>query len=219
VLNHLANYRIVRILLPVREGALQARECVAHATSAPFFEAIFLAGQLPAAELHLEGRCQVIFEVDGRTHSISARIEQVVDATRLRLQAIEFAGFMQKREYFRVDTDLALNFRRIKDGRFAPRTPCRGSVNLSGGGIFFITQEPVQLKEKLALELFLGREFGGYAGAVGQVVRATPAGRERTGLGIQFVEIEPPERDKIISFCLAEQRRLLQTRVRILDQE
>jgi hypothetical protein len=219
VLNYLTNYKIVRILLPIRECPPQARECVAHVTSAPFFETVFLEGQLPLAQLVREGTCQLFFEADGRSHSVTARIEEVVDQNRLCLQAIEFAGFTQKREYFRVDTELALNWRRPKDGRFAPKTPFRGPVNLSGGGIFFTVQEDVQMKERLALELFLGPEFGGCAGAIGQVVRHIQSGGGRAGLGIQFVEIEPAERDKVISFCLAEQRRLLQTRVRILDQE
>jgi c-di-GMP-binding flagellar brake protein YcgR len=80
-------------------------------------------------------------------------------------------------------------------------------------------REEVQIKEKLALELFLRPDDGWTASAIGQVVRLINLGRERTGVGIQFVEIEPQERDKVISFCLAEQRRMLQTRVRILDQE
>jgi c-di-GMP-binding flagellar brake protein YcgR len=219
VLNHLTNYKIVRILLPILENDPLARECVAHVTSAPFFEATFLDGQLPSAQLEREGRCQLIFEADGRSHSVISRIHQVVDENRLLLQAIEFAGFAQKREYFRVDTEIALNYRRLKDGRFAPKTSFRGSVNLSGSGVFFSVNEEIHLKERLALELFFGSEFGGYATAVGQVVRLLPSSRNRAGLGIQFVEIAPPERDKVISFCLAEQRRLLQTRVRILDQE
>lgn len=219
VLNYLTNYKIVRILLPLRQGEQMTRECVAHVISSPFFEVTFLEGQLPLAQLARDGTCQLFFEADGRSHSVTARIEEVADGNRLRLQAIEFAGFTQKREYFRVDTELALNWRRLKDCQFAPRTPFRGPVNLSGGGIYFSVQKEIQLKEKLALELFLGSEFGGYAGAIGQVVRLIPSSQQRLGLGIQFVEIKPPERDKVISFCMAEQRRMLQTRVRILDQE
>jgi c-di-GMP-binding flagellar brake protein YcgR len=219
VLNYLTNYKIMRILLPIRENDPLTRECVAHLTSAPFFEVTFLEGQLPLAQLEREGSCQLFFEADGRSHSVTSRIEQIVDENRLLLQAIEFSGFVQKRDYFRVDTEIALNYRRLKDGRFSPKTPFRGPVNLSGGGVFFSVQEEVQVKERLALELFLGAEFGGYATAVGQVVRQLPSSRGRAGLGIQFVEIAPSERDKVISFCLAEQRRLLQTRVRILDQD
>lgn len=219
VLNYLTNYKIVRILLPVEDGEPLARECVAHVTSAPFFETVFLAGQLPLGQMHRHGDIHLYFEADGRSHSVIGRLEQVVDENRLLLQAVEFTKIVQKREYFRVDTVMALNWRRIHDGKFARRTPFHGQVNLSGGGIYFSVEEEMHLNEKLALELFLGTDFGGYAGAIGQVVRLTPAGRGRTGLGIQFVEIEAPERDKIISFCLYEQRRLLQTRVRILDQE
>jgi len=126
---------------------------------------------------------------------------------------------VQKREFFRVDTEIALTFRRMKEGRNGQHTPYRGAVNLSGGGIFFPVQEKIQVKEKLALDLFLRPDSGWTASATGQVVRLIHSGRDRTGLGIRFVEIEPLERDKVISFCLAEQRRLLQTRVRILDQD
>ncbi len=218
LLSYLTNFRIVRILLPIQEGAPLPLECVAHVTEEPFFEADFLEGQLPVATLDREGQCRIIFEIDGHAHSVTARIEKVVDDNKLSLQAIQISGFAQKREYFRVDTEFSLVFRRLREGLSAPENTFQGRGNLSGSGIFFAVPEEIQLKEKLALELHLRPESGESVSAIGQVVRAMRLGRDKTGLGIQFVDIEAPARDKIISFCLAEQRRLLQTRVRIIDQ-
>jgi c-di-GMP-binding flagellar brake protein YcgR len=219
VLDHLKNFKIVRILLPVGGSEPLPLECVARMTSAPFCDVVFLAGQLPGARLDPAGECKVFFEVEGRPHSMTARIVQIVDENKLRLQAVEYSGFAHHREYFRVDTEISLTFRRLKEGRDGRDHSLSAPVSLSGGGVFFPIREDIQVKEKLALVLFLRPESGWTVSAIGQVMRLSTLGRDRTGVGLKFVEIEPQERDKVISFCLAEQRRMLQTRVRILDQD
>jgi hypothetical protein len=187
--------------------------------TAPFFEVVFLAGQLPQAGLDPEGQCQIYFDVQGRAHSVTARIDQIIDSTRLRLQAIEFVEFTHKRRYFRVEAEISLTYRRLQDGPKGQVRRVSGQVTLSGGGLLFPVQEELLAGEKLAMELFVGTAPGDRACTFAEVVRRLPSPRRgQPGLVVQFVKIEPADQDRIIAFCLAEQRRMLQTRVRILEQ-
>lgn len=217
-LDYLDNNKIARILLPVQGEDQATLACVAHVIAPPFFEALFLPGQLPLAHLDPRTNCQLFFEAGDRSHSVTARIEEIIDASRLRLQAIASSGFVQAREYFRVDTEISLTYRRQCNAT-EEKIPFHGPVNLSGGGIFFAVRDDVRIKELLDLELFLGDESGACVDAAGQVVRLIELEGGRRGLGVQFREIEPTGRDRVISFCLAEQRRHLQTRIRILDHD
>lgn len=218
VLNYLTNYKIIRILLPLQGGSTQLLECVAQVTTAPFFEVVFLSGELPLARLDQQGTCSVTFEVAGSPHSVIATIDCLIDANKLRLQALDFKGFAQKRDYFRVDTEISLTYRRLHQGQSAVSGLVTGPVNLSGGGIYFAVPEDVKATEKLAIELFLGPDAEVNVSVIGLVMRLFVLPRGETGMGIRFVEIEPAARDQLIAFCLTEQRRQLQTRIRILDQ-
>lgn len=219
VFDYLAGHRVVRILLPVKDSQPLPRECVAHGKSAPYFEVIFLPGQLPVNLLEAGGKCQVSFFADGRPHLVNASLEEIVDGTKLRLKAVEVVAQLQQRENFRVDTELSLTYRRLVQGNVAPLQSVSATVNLSGGGIWFPVREELALKEKLALEITLNPSTELSVPALGQVVRLTQVRKGPKGVAVQFTDIASGDRDRIIAFCFAEQRKKLRNRIRVLESE
>ncbi len=214
-LEFIEDHRVVRILLPLKGSSPVPRDCVAIATSHPFFEAVFLSGQLPVDNLDKEGKYQVTFFAEGRNHLINAVLDGIVDESRLRLKTTEIVTPGQKRENFRVDADLSLIYRRAqKEGE---EQSISSRMNISGGGVWFPVREKLVLKESLDLELVLDPEAEIVVPAVGEVVRLTEVRKELKGVGIKFVEISSKDRDRIIAFCFAEQRKQLRDRVRVID--
>jgi c-di-GMP-binding flagellar brake protein YcgR len=91
-----------------------------------------------------------------------------------------------------------------------------GMVNLSGGGVYFTASRPLAMHAELLLNLVFGEPFGEIRGVVGEVVRTHESRRGEHWVGVKFVKIAPKDRDLIISFCLAEQRKILRMRVMTL---
>lgn len=216
-LKHLQEYITVRILLPITGAPPLPLECVARSENPPFIDAHFLPDQLPAGRLDTEGECQLSFETGGQAHAFKARIDKVVSSERLRLQAVQAFNREQQREYFRIDVELTLKYRRLSEGEGGAARRVQAKVNLSGGGLWFPIKEILESKEKLSVEIFLPGSPPMRAFAIAEVIRMTGADEDSRGVAMKFSEIEESDRDEIVGFCFAEQRRQLRNRVRIPD--
>lgn len=216
-LEHLEDYRIVHIVLPLADGEVLNRDCVARTPSPPRLEAVFLPGELPAEDIDLTQPCQISFEVDGQAFALRAVVEGFLkSADRLHLISVEASAPKQTRAFFRVDTDVNLRYFRFEKGKLCARgEELRVKANLSGGGIRFAVGNPPALQEQLHLEMFLGPDQEPVQ-VVGEVVRRFHLGRNRPAIALKFVRIADRDLDRIMAYCFSEQRRQLRSRVRIL---
>jgi len=216
VLDYLAEYKTVRIVLPMKKGETLALDCVARATSPPYLEGVLLPGQLPVDRLDLEGQCKLTFEINGRPHSLNARFDKVVDAEHLRLVLIEALSVEQQREFFRLDVELTFKYGILADEDNEPdMKELRAVVNLSGGGIWLPLRDTVEPGTTLLLQMRLPFEPSPYRlTCEAQVVRMTAVGTDRQGLACKFTDIAEDDREEIVRFCFAEQRRQLRAKVR-----
>lgn len=216
VIDLLKEYRAARIELPLLEGELEVLECVVRASTAPFIEAVFLPTQLPVDQLSQDGAFRVIFEANGRPHVLNARLDSVIDKDRLRLFAGETLSLEQQREFFRIDVELALQYGLWPNEGEAPELKeLRAVVNLSGGGIWVPIHDHLEPQQFLALHLTLPLAPPFRLPCKAQVVRLTWKGTDRGGVALRFFEIEEAHREEIVSFCFAEQRRQMRTKVRV----
>lgn len=118
----------------------------------------------------------------------------------------------RNREFFRIDTRIALSY--ILEQEFAPERPLQTrAVNLSGGGMRLRIPELPTMHSMVWLKLELPghHPFDCLAKVVWQ------GGENSAGweVAMQFLDLSPNQRDLIIAFCLAEQRRLLRNNVRV----
>jgi len=212
-LDYLKDFRVVKISLPLQDGSLQVLDGVAKATTPPQFEVTFLANQLQAQLLKKNESCQINFDLGGEGRSIMARFVDCVDETKLLLEMSESFSYEQKREYFRVEAQLSVSFWLVEDERPAAHF-VDTSVNISGGGIRIPVAECIPEGSSIGIEIVFDSPQSTVVECVGEVVGNYAIGNKDYA-AVKFVEIGEEERDAVIAYCLAEQRRQLRLKVRV----
>jgi c-di-GMP-binding flagellar brake protein YcgR len=216
-LDHLKDFRIIQITLPIKDEQVLTLECVARRRSVDIVEATFLPGQLPVGDLDLNGGCRIFFEEKGHPFRLRFTIEEILDGEKLRLKTLETTMHFGSREFFRVDTNLTVRYTRLIDGEEAPTREILTQVNISGCGIRLPLRESVQLNEKIALTLIFSRDPLKQVNCVGQVKRLCPFAGDKKGAALHFIEIESSDRDAIVAFCMAAQREELRNKIQTKD--
>ena len=118
-----------------------------------------------------------------------------------------------ERAFFRIDTEIAVRYRPLRADRQSPERQWL-AVNLSGGGISFEITPPLQVGEKAWLELELS-DRSAPVRCLAEVVRLFTAENGAQHAAFSFDTLAPRDQDRIIAFCLAEQRKALRERVRV----
>ena len=118
------------------------------------------------------------------------------------------------REFFRIDVEITLRYWPLVSGVRTGRASHQ-KVNLSGGGIRLVVSEPLHVEESLWIELVLPGEKPDVVTCLGRIVRLFDGENDERQAALEFVKITAREQDRIIAFCLAEQRKQLRRKVRV----
>lgn len=215
ILDHLDDYRVVAVVLPLEGGNTAQLDGVARATTGSHLEVTFLQGQLEAQALDLEGACRLSFDVGGESKSIKAKITSRPTSARLVLELVETFTYQQKRQYFRVDANLSVNYWLIEDDTEPAPNSLQSSINISGGGLRIPVREKLSAGKKIGLEIVIDSPEPGVIECAGEVVNNYSQGNQIYA-ALKFVTIEEEDRDLIVSYCLAEQRKQLRLKVQVL---
>lgn len=213
VLDYLKDYRVVKATLPLEGGKQVHLDGVAKATSPPQFKITFLPDQLEALQLDIETTCRVMLDVAGEHKSITARIVEQPAAEQLLLEQVETFSYKQKREYFRVDADLSVSYWVIDDQQ-SVASSVKSPVNISGGGIRLPVTQKLPTGAQVGFEILID-EPQAVIECVGEVVNCYEDNDGITA-ACKFVGLEAEDQDAIVSFCLAEQRKQLRLKVKVL---
>ncbi len=205
------------ISLPLSGEEPATLECVARRRSVDLVDAAFLPGQLPLKRLDLNSPIRLFFEDEGRTFRLRAKIQEVIGGDKLLLKATEMTMQYGEREYFRVNADFTVKYRRLTDDEDVRTRQFNGQMNLSGNGMLLPLTERVRDGQKFSLTMILCQEPLKVVRCVAQVVRTCPLADGLKGAGLHFTEIEPPDRDALIAFCMAAQRLELRNKVQTTD--
>lgn len=216
-LDHLKKHRVVMASLPITGEAPLTVECVARRSSVDIVEASFLPKQLPTGRLDLNGTCRLFFQEEGHSFRVRAKIEEILDGDKLRLRAIETALQYGEREYFRVNAEFSVQYRRLTDDEDVAPRQYRGHINLSGGGLLLPLKEVARNGDQFSLTLVLSERPLKKVEVIARVVRICPLSGGYKGVGMHFTEIETPARDAIIAFCMAAQRLELRNKIQTKD--
>ena len=215
VLEHLNEYRVVKVVLPLHEGERLLLDGVAKSTVPPQFEITFLPDQLKPDLLNLEEPCQVSFDVAGTTKSIRAKIDAVVSDAKLQFEMVESFTHVQKRAYFRVEAELSVSYWVIDSDNPAAKSVAT-QVNISGGGLRLPIGEKLGDGTKIGLEIVLDVPQLHIVECVARVVRTYDLGDGQKQVALSFEDIEQEDQDAIVAYCLAEQRKQLRLKVQVL---
>lgn len=215
-LNHFRTPRRAKLLLPVHVDHILSFDCRVHCGKTGQLEAAFIGGPPDALkQLDRKQDYTLLFETENGLCKLYVRIESVSFRGKLRLQSNGPVYPARIREYFRVDTQLKLTYRRLdRDDDSAPKT-FHGLVNLSGSGLRFPPCQYLAIRERLALILHLSESEE--ISCVAQAVRHCDMAGNAPQIAVEFIDIDARDRDTIVAFCMAMQREALRTKVRIRD--
>lgn len=214
-LDHLKEYRVVQISLPRNGGELETVDGVALATAPPIFEVTFLPDHLQPETLNEQGSCRLTYLApNGSLQTINAEIVTVVSDSKLHLRLLEGYSQEQKRAYFRVDTNLAVSYWSLDDTD-ANACSAPPPVNLSGGGIRIAVKKALRKGSDVGLEIILDDPRPRVIECVATVIRSFRLGGVMQ-MAMRYTQIEEEDRDAIIAYCFAEQRRQLREKVHML---
>ena len=216
-LNHFKDYRVVKITLPLLGGKQQVLDGVAKVTTAPQFEITFLPDQLHVDQLDFEEFCVIAFDIAGEGKTIKAKLDSSPQEAKLLLEMVDSFSYVQKREYFRVDAELAVSFWRVDEENPAAKS-LQTAVNISGGGIRLPVEEHLPMGTRIGLEIVVDSPQATVVECVGEVVNIYKIGNSYC-CGLKFIDIEEEGQDAIVAYCLAEQRKQLRLKVTVLGRK
>ncbi len=117
---------------------------------------------------------------------------------------------VQRRDYFRLRNPPVGAALRIGDNADDPFITARAR-DLGGGGVA-LEVSPVEVERDAMVTMRLDIPDFGPIPVVGQVRRAVREGLNDTVVAVEFVEIRPAHRDRIVSLVFREQTRRLRTK-------
>lgn len=215
VLDALNEYRVVKVALPLQQGGELHLDGVAKATAPPQLEVTFLPDQLRVADLDLDSACRISFDVAGAAKAINAKIISSADEGKLQLEMIESFSHVQKRAYFRVDADLSVSYWLVNEDNPLAKS-INTPVNISGGGLRIPVGEPLKEGTEVGLEIVIDVPEARIVECVAQVIRCFNKGESGYQAALSFVDLDEEDQDAIVAYCLAEQRKQLRLKVRMM---
>ncbi len=210
--------RPVQLLLPFLEGGTLHLSGTVSGVIPPRVEVRLLPGERPAREFDPNERCMIYQAAGEQSVSLVTRFEELSSDGVLHLRVHGAPGTWDgtSREYFRIDTELQLRFWSLPVTRQPLGRGSQQKVNLSGGGIRFRVEEPFYEGQRIGLELALPGSPPATVKCEAEVVRMSPLRGGYFDVATQFMGISRRDRDRIIAYCFAQQRRDLRRKVQVL---
>ncbi len=149
--------------------------------------------------------------------TINANIEEVHGDRTLYLTATEALDPTTLREFFRVDLNAKIiaNFEPLDTDDEAESWEVTGeTIDVSGTGILAIFNKELKSTQGILLDIYLDY-YKEYIKCEAHIVKMTRLRKEKYRVAFHIDKITPKNRDKIITCCLHEQRKLLRERVQI----
>jgi len=210
---HIEKPTLLRAFIIQDDGSKIRLEAVARIIAEPYLELKFRPNELPTELIKMAGKILLSLDTRVGTVSMYTHVDEVISSRVLRVLGTESFSFAQQREYFRVNTVIKVLF--CKETLSSNASPVEQSVtvNMSGSGALIASETRAEQGDTFELEFHVPEAEP--IECKGLVVRVDDKLRGGYELALHFHNIEHEERDRVISFCLAEQRRQLRTKVQI----
>lgn len=215
-LEHFASYQPVRLSIPGRRDD-EPLETVMITSKVPFVELRCPAHLIPLVAKEPEAVWTVTCQRGDWIFFMQGCFVSAKDRNHIYLEVLLFENRPQQRRYFRIDTEVFVRHWEIGRGPAKAGQPVRKPVNLSAVGLRFSTQGDYQVGQLVGLELSLPEPSSVRLECSGKIIRVVEKGNGRQDLAMELVELKSQDQEKLIQFCLAEQRRQLRMKVRVLD--
>jgi hypothetical protein len=213
---HLEKPTLLRVYILLEDGSKERLEAVARIIAEPYLELKFRPDELPPGAVRPGSKLLLSLDTRVGTVSMYVHVDDVTSARVLRVLGMESFSFAQQREYFRVNVPVKIAYQMLRPGSDNKPDPVVvESINISGSGVLLNCDQPLEKNELYEITFYFPEQMPQKCTA--RVVRVHEKLRGGFEVALHYVAIEPEVRDVLISFCLAEQRRALRTKVQISD--
>ncbi len=156
-------------------------------------------------------KVDVLYEGDSAFYSLSSEItgRKKEPLPMLSIKLTDNIERIQRRSFFRVQINKNIQYISLKEQRkkeTQPRFKETTAIDLSGGGLLMVLKDELKVNDRLLFKLDI-EDFDKLV--EGKIVRIkyNKDGYSKTA-GIEFVDIDRKDRDKIISYLFNYQRKL-----------
>lgn len=214
LLDHLHTDKSVRLNIPLKDGGKQRYDAEARIQDREERTVVVnLKGKSfpKSEEIDFREKCSVSLEGDGPSLSMNATIEEVLGRGRLLLKASDYVAYQPKRNAFRVQAELPVQYKRY----YREQEPFRNvsTEDLSSGGVRLLCREDLQTGNVLILSLEIPRPKQGRVMCTAQVMWAKDRMDGDRAVGCKFLDLDEQSEDLIIAFCFERQRELMKEKV------
>jgi len=150
-------------------------------------------------------------------YSVTAKVKEFVPTGEISFFHSTKLSRNQHRQYMRLDISLALKYRLLtrvggeekpSDEQFSAHT-----ADISGGGVCLIAKEPLTIGDEILLSIGIpGYTVSDIKSKVLKVIAVDTRGGPLYRHLVQFISIEPQQREKIIKYIFSKHREALQNR-------
>jgi len=214
IYDYLNDPKVLQASVPLLNSRRLQLRGIARVSLPPKIEVTVPADQFPGNEIDRAEKCLLYIDAVGATITLITAIDAVENNSLLKLTNLESVSHQQKREFFRIDAQMAVDAHKL------PPPPehgtCAGvSINISGNGILVSLPEPLAVAQKVKLRISLPDPMTTVE-CIGRVVRSEKRKRDRYKVAFKLTTIGEEDQDKIVSFCLARQRKNIRLGVQVL---
>jgi len=212
--SHLKNPKVVHVSLPLQNDVTMQLEGVAHVIAPPLLRLIFLPDQLPVEKIDVNEKCVLNIDTGQSNITLITTIDEIENDHTLKLTNIESTTHEQKRKFFRVDAQISVDLQHIPSQQASPMVG--ESINISGNGVLVFLPEEFEVDQRVGLKIDLPEFETLGIQCIGRVIRCDKKNQGGYKVAFCYDSIDEEDQDKIVAFCLSQQRKQLRLRVQVL---
>jgi c-di-GMP-binding flagellar brake protein YcgR len=147
-------------------------------------------------------------------YSVTVRVREILQSGEISFFHTIKLSRNQHRQYMRLDINLPLKYRIVERVGFDERQSndilSGHTADISGGGVCLIAKEPLRVGDVILLSIYIpGCAINGVRSKILKVIAAEGRGGTNYRHLVQFVDIEPQDREKIVKYIFDKHREMI----------
>lgn len=214
IVKNIKDSHSAQVVVLTKDGGQVYLDCVYKEDEAPNFFLAFPPGKLPK-NIDTTKNCSVSLKGAEPPLVITASIDEQSGDRLLSLRAKKAVDPTSMREYFRVDmnTRITARYEPLHEQSSSKRWEIQGeTIDISGTGLLGIFLDEPPSRTNITIDLYL-EYYKDIITFKARVIRIRRLRKEKYRIAFHIEDIAPKDRDKIITSCLYEQRKMLRERL------
>ncbi len=214
IVKNIKDSHSAQAILYTTDGGQIYLDCVYKEAESPKFSLAFPPDTIPS-NLDRTKNCSVSLKGAEPPLVITASIIEQIGDRMLSLHAKQAVDPVSLREYFRVDLNTRIIARHESPNEHANESSWEihgETLDVSGTGFLCLLDHEPPHHNNISLEVYF-EHIKQTITCRGRVIRVRRLKKDRFRVAFHIEQIQPKDRDKIITCCMNEQRKMLRERM------